>query len=75
MRIDNENVIIFAPAAGENLKAVLINPTDKDQKVMLQSLEEDEDIQINDSGNRRLSINREFVVPKMDFVKVVSKNG
>jgi len=73
--VDNENVIISAPAAGKNLKAVLINPTDKDRKVMLKSLDEADDMEINDSRNRKFSTSLEIVVPKMDFVKVVSKNG
>ncbi|HIJ69988.1 MAG TPA: hypothetical protein HPP87_01340 [Planctomycetes bacterium] len=75
LRIDNEDVIISAPAAGENIKAFIINPTDKDQKVMLKSLDEAVDMEIIDTVNRRLATNRKFVVPKMGFVKVVSKNG
>jgi hypothetical protein len=75
LQIDNENVILSAPAAGKNLKAVLINPTDKDQKVMLKSLDEADDMEIIDSKNRKFSCQKPVVIPKMDFVKVVSKNG
>jgi len=73
--VDNENVIISAPQAGKNLKAVLINPTDKDRKVILKSLGEADDIQIIDSKNRKFPTSPEIVVPKMDFAKIVSKNG
>lgn len=73
--VDNENVIVLAPAAGKNFKAVLINPTDKDRKVMLKLLDEADDMEITDSKNRKFSTSLEIVVPKMDFVKVVSKDG
>jgi hypothetical protein len=75
LRIDNEAVITIAPAAGEKLKALIVNPTDQDHKVMLQLPDEAEDMEIIDSGNRKISTGLEFVVVKMGFVKVVSKNG
>jgi len=72
--VDNANVIISAPAAGKNLKAVIVNPTDKDRKVMVKLASPDQ-MEIADSRNRKFSTSLEIVVPKMDFVKVVSKNG
>ncbi|MHC5060904.1 MAG: D-glucuronyl C5-epimerase family protein [Planctomycetota bacterium] len=75
--IDNENIIVLAPAAGKNFRAVLLNPTDKDRKVMVKSAHPADinEMEVVDSDNRKFSIAGEIMVPKMSFVKVVSKNG
>ena len=74
--LDNENVIITAPAAAKKLKAVLINPTEKDQKIMLKSTSPDDvsQMKIVDSKNRKFPAGTEIVVPKMNLLKIVSNN-
>jgi len=72
--VDNENIVVLVPASGQNFKAILVNPTDKDQKVMVKLASPDK-MEISDSGNRKFSPSLEIVVSKKDFVKVVSKNG
>jgi len=75
--LDNENVIITAPAGAKKLKAVMINPTGKDQKVMLKSTSPGDvsQMKIVDSTNRKFPAGSEIVVPKMNLLKIVSKDG
>jgi len=77
LRVDNEDVLVLAPAGGKNIRAVVINATDKDCKVTMKPDSEDEtdELEIIDPENRRFSLGQEVVVPKMDLVKVVRKHG
>ena len=77
LRVDNEDVLVLAPAGGKNIRAIVINATDKNRKVTIKSDSEGEtdELEIIDPENRRFSLGQEVVVPKMDLVKVVSKNG
>ncbi|MHC4215095.1 MAG: hypothetical protein ACYSWP_17175, partial [Planctomycetota bacterium] len=75
--VDNEKVIVLVPAAGKNIKAILINPTEKDQKIRLKSIlgTEADPVEFVDSKNGKFSCQKPVIIPKMDFIKVVSKNG
>jgi hypothetical protein len=77
LRVDNEDVLVLAPAGGKNISAIVINATDKDRKVTIKSDSEDEtdELEIIDPENRRFSLGQEVVVPKMNLVKIVRKHG
>ena len=77
LRVDNEKVIVLIPAAGKNIKAILINPTEKDQKISLKSAlgAEADPVEFVDSKNGKFSCQKPVIIPKMDFIKIVSKNG
>jgi hypothetical protein len=77
LRVDNERVIVLVPAAGKNIKAILINPTEKDQKTRLKSIlgTEADPLEFVDSKNGKFSCQKPVIIPKMDFLKIVSKNG
>jgi len=77
LRVDNENVIILVPAAGKKLRAILVNTTQKDEKVAINLPLENavDELEAIDSSYQKSSLSAELVVPKMGYVKIVSKNG
>lgn len=77
LRVDNENVIVLVPAAGKKLKAILVNTTQKDEKVVISLPSENavDELEVIDSSYQKSSLSRDLIVPKMGYVKIVSKDG
>ena len=77
LRVDNEKVIVLVPAAGKKLKAILVNTTQKDEKVAISLPSENavDELEVIDSSYQKSSLSRDIIVPKMGYVKIVSKNG
>jgi hypothetical protein len=77
LRVDNEKVIVLVPAAGKKLKAILVNTTQKDEKVAINLPSENavDELEVIDSSYQKSSLSRDIIVPKMGYVKIVSKNG
>jgi len=77
LRVDNEKVIVLVPAAGKKLKAILVNTTEKDEKVAISLPSENavDELEVIDSSYQKSSLSRDIIVPKMGYVKIVSKDG
>ncbi|MHC4721563.1 MAG: D-glucuronyl C5-epimerase family protein [Planctomycetota bacterium] len=77
LRVDNDKVIVLVPAAGKKLKAILVNITQKDEKVAISLPSENavDELEVIDSSYQKSSLSRELIVPKMGYVKIVSKDG
>ena len=77
LRVDNEKVIVLVPAAGKKLKAILVNTTQKDEKVAINLPSENavDELEVIDSSYQKSSLSRDIIVPKMGYVKIVSKDG
>jgi hypothetical protein len=75
--VDNEKVIVLVPAAGKKLKAILVNTTQNDEKVAINLPSENavDELEVIDSSYQKSSLNRDIIVPKMGYVKIVSKDG
>jgi hypothetical protein len=77
LRVDNDKVIVLVPATGKKLKAILVNTTQKDEKVAINLPSENtvDELEVIDSSYQKSSLGRDIIVPKMGYVKIVSKNG
>ncbi len=75
--VDNDKVIVLVPAAGKKLKAILVNTTQNNEKVTINLPSENavDELEVIDSSYQKSSLSRELIVPKMGYVKIVSKNG
>ena len=77
LRVDNEKVIVLVPAAEKKLKAILVNTTEKDEKVAISLPSENavDQLEVIDSSYQKSFLSRDLIVPKMGYVKIVSKDG
>ncbi len=75
--VDNDKVIVLVPAAGKKLKAIIVNTTQNDEKVAINLPSENtvDELEVIDSSYQKSSLGLDIIVPKMGYVKIVSKNG
>ncbi|MFC1783204.1 D-glucuronyl C5-epimerase family protein [Planctomycetota bacterium] len=75
-RVDNENVLIFAPADGKIISAIIINTGEKDEKVRIKSDFKNklEDFEVIDSADQKFPWRREFLVPRGSYLKIARKH-
>ena len=75
LRVDNDDVVLLTPAVSKGITAVLVNSTDKDQKVSIRRANELDlqPLEILDSGNNRISCEEAFVMLKGSYLKVLRR--
>jgi len=73
LQVDNNNIVVLTPAGRSGIFAIIVNATDKDEKITIKSESKDQTdrLKIVDSHNRDIPWKDEIVISKLDYVKVL----